>query len=65
MCGESPSKGDPLATAGAEIKALAVEFRFKSFSPGTFWGAVTHPPSHKGAQDLLACPLPKSAFPGT
>lgn len=33
MCGKSPSRGDPLATAGAEIKALGVEFWFKSI----FW----------------------------
>lgn len=37
MCGKSPSKGDPLATAGAEIKALGVEFWFKSICPGVFW----------------------------
>lgn len=35
-CGKSPCKGDPLATAGAEIEALGVEFWFKPLSPGAF-----------------------------
>lgn len=52
MCGKSPSKGDPLATAGAEIKVLVVEFWFKS-SPGAFWGAVTHPPVARTFQRVL------------
>lgn len=50
MCGKSPSKGDPLAIAGAEIKVLTVEFWLKSFSPGVFWGTVTHPLGHNGAR---------------
>lgn len=40
-CGKSPSKGDPLAIAGAEIKALLVEFWFKSFSPKEHFGELS------------------------
>lgn len=41
MCGKSPSEGDPVAIAGAEIKALLVEFWFKSFSPKEHFGELS------------------------